>query len=141
MAFIVRMKLSTSQVQEYLGSQRIGRLALSTPQGKPHLTAIGYAFDTEKIYIYIEKKSKKVRLVKKNPQSSFIVDDTGGESGWRYVMVEGISYVIHDKDEFDYASNLLGEKYPQIVGTDWMVNSDVHDIIVLEPEKVLTANI
>jgi nitroimidazol reductase NimA-like FMN-containing flavoprotein (pyridoxamine 5'-phosphate oxidase superfamily) len=141
MALFVRMKFSAPQVQGYLDSQKWGRLALSTPQAKPHLTAIGYAFDTEKIYMYMLKTSKKVRLVKKNPQSSFIVDDTGGEAGWRYVMVEGTASIVNDSNEFEYATKLICERYPQIVGTDWRINSDTDEIIVFKPEKVLTANI
>jgi hypothetical protein len=56
-------------------------------------------------------------------------------------MVEGTAYIVKDSNEFEYATKLICEKYPQIVGTDWRVNSETDEIIVIEPKKVLTANI
>jgi len=58
------------------------------------------------------KKSKKARNLRENSGVAFIVDDSLGESGWRYVILEGSAEPVTDAHEFGIIRNLLYRKYP-----------------------------
>ena len=94
-------------VHDYLTQQRIGRLAIATRNGVPHITPVGYANDSENIYICTDTKSKKIRIIQNNHKVAFVADDTGGPAGWRYVIVEGTAEIISDETGFNNAGRIL----------------------------------
>jgi nitroimidazol reductase NimA-like FMN-containing flavoprotein (pyridoxamine 5'-phosphate oxidase superfamily) len=135
------MKFSSSVVQNYLKSQRLGRLATITPKGLPHIVAVAYVNDDTNLYFTTFTETKKVRNLHGNCKVAFIVDDSGGSAGWRYVTVEGDGYVILDLENFDAARELLCEKYPVYLTEEWEIKPERNSIIRIEPRRVITANI
>jgi nitroimidazol reductase NimA-like FMN-containing flavoprotein (pyridoxamine 5'-phosphate oxidase superfamily) len=135
------MKLSTPVIQNYLKTQRLGRLASISPKGLPHIVAIGYVNDESYLYFCTFTKSKKVRNIRDNNNVAIIVDDSGGSAGWRYVTVEGNGYMIADQEEFRKVRDMLCDKYPVYLSGEWTINEEIHTLIRIEPKKVLSANI
>jgi nitroimidazol reductase NimA-like FMN-containing flavoprotein (pyridoxamine 5'-phosphate oxidase superfamily) len=135
------MIFSGPSVQSYLETQRLGRLATIAIDGLPHIVAVGYVNDRDNLYFSTFTKTKKVSNLRKNENVAFIVDDSGGEAGWRYVTVEGNGYLISDMDEFNRVRGLLCEKYPAYLPEEWAIREETHTLIRIEPRKVLTANI
>ena len=125
-------------VQDYLTQQRLGRLAVATMSGVPHISPVGYANDSENIYICTETKSNKIRIIEKNNRVAFVADDAGGPTGWRYVIVEGTAEIISGKAEFETAGRILTEKYPQFEEGEWKLDEKKHSTLVIKPVKVLT---
>jgi nitroimidazol reductase NimA-like FMN-containing flavoprotein (pyridoxamine 5'-phosphate oxidase superfamily) len=135
------MKFSSHIVQSYLVEQRLGRLATLTQSGLPHLVAVAFVNDQSNLYFSTFTKTKKVRNIRNDKNVAFIVDDSGGSAGWRYVTVEGNAHLITDSDEFDMVRSLLCEKYPVYLSDEWGIKVESHTLIRIEPKRVLTANL
>jgi nitroimidazol reductase NimA-like FMN-containing flavoprotein (pyridoxamine 5'-phosphate oxidase superfamily) len=135
------MKFSSPTIQNYLNTQRLGRLASITPKTLPHIVAVAYVNDEHNLYFSTFTKTKKVWNIRKNKNVAFIVDDSGGSAGWRYVTVEGNGYLIKDSDEFSRVRDMLCEKYPVYLSDEWRIKEETHTLIQIEPKKILTANL
>ena len=76
----------------YLGSQRLGRLATSGPDGQPHVVPVAFRYNPEQDTIDIGGHGfagrKKFRDVQRNPRVAFVVDDLASVSPWRPRMLE-----------------------------------------------------
>jgi nitroimidazol reductase NimA-like FMN-containing flavoprotein (pyridoxamine 5'-phosphate oxidase superfamily) len=135
------MMYSSSSVQSYLVEQRLGRLATITHDGLPHIVAVAFVNNETNLYFSTFTKTKKVRNIRNNRNVAFIVDDSGGSAGWRYVTVEGYGYLIADHEEFSQVRDLLCEKYPVYLSDEWAIKQESHTLIRIEPRRVLTANL
>jgi len=135
------MKFSSPKIQKYLTEQRLGRLASITPDGLPHVVAVGFVNDETNLYFSTFTKTKKVKNIRKNSKVAFIIDDSGGSAGWRYVTVEGYGYLITEQDEFNKVRGLLCDKYPAYLSEEWAIKRESHTLIRIEPRKILTANL
>ena len=136
-----RMKFSSQSIQNYLKKQRLGRLASISPKGLPHIVAVAYVNDDSNLYFSTFTKTKKVKNIQTNKNVAFIVDDSGGDAGWRYVTLEGNGYLITDSEEFSNVRELLCDKYPVYLSDEWRIKEETHILIRIEPRKILTANI
>jgi nitroimidazol reductase NimA-like FMN-containing flavoprotein (pyridoxamine 5'-phosphate oxidase superfamily) len=85
------------------------------------------------LYFSTFTKTKKVRNIRNNRNVAFIVDDSGGSAGWRYVTVEGYGYLIADHEEFSQVRDLLCEKYPVYLSDEWAIKQESHTLIRIEP--------
>jgi len=135
------MMYSSPSVQNYLGGQRLGRLATITNDGLPHIVAVAFVNNETNLYFSTFTETKKVRNIRGNRNVAFIVDDSGGSAGWRYVTVEGCGYIITEQEEFDRVRDMLCDKYPVYLSDEWAIKGKSHTLIRIEPKKVLTANI
>ncbi len=110
------------EVIGFLERARVAHLATVTPDGRPHVVAICYAFDGENFYSVIDPKPKRVpperlarvRNIRANPHVCLIVDHY--EENWAnlmYVQVHGRAELIFAGAEHQRAVQLLREKYPQ----------------------------
>jgi pyridoxamine 5'-phosphate oxidase family protein len=92
------MSVFTPKEIEYLQSQRLGRLATVTPQGKPQIAPVGYHYNLELDMIEIGgkfmSKSKKFRNILNNPNVSFVVDDVLPPWRPRGVEIRGIAQTL-----------------------------------------------
>jgi nitroimidazol reductase NimA-like FMN-containing flavoprotein (pyridoxamine 5'-phosphate oxidase superfamily) len=135
------MKFSSPRVQNYLMGQRLGRLATITQDGLPHIVAVAFVNDEINLYFSTFTKTKKIRNISKNMNVAFIVDDSGGSAGWRYVTVGGYGHLISDQGEFNRVRGLLCDKYPVYNSDEWAIKMGSHTLIRIDPVKVLTANL
>ena len=134
------MKFSSHKVQEYLSEKRIGRIATATLNGVPHVTPMGFIYDNKHIYMLSYLNAKKVRQIKKNQRVSFVVDDTEGEAGWRYVIVSGNAFLC-EKNQFDGLLDRYRQKFPTIDSAGYTLTPETMTFITINPRKVITANI
>ncbi len=71
----------------YLQSQRLGRLATSTPDGRPHVVPVSFRYNPDADSIDIGGHGfvgrKKYRDVQRNPHVAFVVDDLASVNPWR----------------------------------------------------------
>jgi nitroimidazol reductase NimA-like FMN-containing flavoprotein (pyridoxamine 5'-phosphate oxidase superfamily) len=126
---------------DYLQRNRIGRLAAASRNGIPHLTAVGYINDKERIIVCASSNTKKIRLIRENSKVSFLVDDAGGSSGWRYVLIEGNAKLIEEGVRFQSLKQLMCIKYPEMEEGEWAIRQGFHSFIMIKPNRVLTANL
>ena len=73
------MSVFTEQELEYLGGQRLGRLATVDSAGNPHVVPVGFRYNPEMDTIDVGghsiADSAKWRHVERHPRVAFVVDD------------------------------------------------------------------
>jgi len=128
---------------ELLRRARVGHLATSTKNGRPHVVPVCYAFDWKAIYSAIDEKPKRVnpaglRRVKNvltNPNVALVVDEYSED--WlelRYIIVEGVAAIIEVGSEHEYGIGLLRTKYPQYLA----MSLETYPIIKITPSRTIT---
>jgi len=69
----------TPKELEFMQSQRLGRLATVTPDGRPQNAPVGFRYNAELGTIDIGggnmSRSKKFRNIQQNPYVAFVIDD------------------------------------------------------------------
>jgi pyridoxamine 5'-phosphate oxidase family protein len=89
----------------YLRSQRLGRLATVSADGRPHVVPVGFRYNAELDTIDIGghgfAKSKKFRDIQRNPHVAFVVDDLASISPWivRGVEIRGEGKLLESGGE------------------------------------------
>ena len=89
---------------EYLGSQRLGRLATVDASGAPQNNPVGFFIDEASGDVVIGglnmAKSRKFRNVKQNPNVALVVDDLASVDPWvvRGVEIRGGAQALEDID-------------------------------------------
>ncbi|MGZ3583805.1 MAG: PPOX class F420-dependent oxidoreductase, partial [Ktedonobacterales bacterium] len=114
---------------EYLGSQRLGRLATLSAMGEPHVVPVGFRYNAELDTIDIGGhnigKSKKFRDVARDGRVAFVVDDLLPPWKPRGVEVRGLAEVLAEGGKLimqDFDDELIRITPRRIIS--WGVESD-----------------
>ncbi|MGZ3636354.1 MAG: PPOX class F420-dependent oxidoreductase [Ktedonobacterales bacterium] len=123
------MSKFTAQEIEYLGSQRLGRLATLSALGEPHVVPVGFRYNAELDTIDIGGhnigKSKKFRDVARDGRVAFVVDDVLPPWKPRGVEVRGLAEVLAEGGKLimqDFDDELIRITPRRIIS--WGVESD-----------------
>jgi pyridoxamine 5'-phosphate oxidase family protein len=85
------MTLTTAEI-EYLGGQRLGRLATIQSDGSPQVKPVGFRYNPELGTIdiggFAMSTSQKYRNVRRNGQAALVVDDIASHDPWRVRFLE-----------------------------------------------------
>lgn len=83
--------LTSAQIQ-YLAGQRLGRIATTGADGKPHVVPTSFRYNKELGTIDVGGRhvasTKKYRDVQANPWAAIVVDDLASVDPWRPRMLE-----------------------------------------------------
>jgi PPOX class probable F420-dependent enzyme len=99
---------------------RVGRLATTTPDGRPHVVPCCFALSGTGLYTAVDAKPKsssrlqRVRNLEGNPAAALVVDHY--EENWTnlwWVRIDGIARIVASGSERDAAFELLAAKYAQ----------------------------
>jgi pyridoxamine 5'-phosphate oxidase family protein len=126
------MSVFTEKEIEYLGEQRLGRLATVDVEGRPHVVPVAFRYNAELETLDIGgrnfARSKKFRDVEKTGKAAFVVDDVLTPWRARGVEVRGRAEV-HSEGGKEIMENFADEViriFPQrIVG--WGIDSDAYE--------------
>ncbi|MFN8498585.1 MAG: PPOX class F420-dependent oxidoreductase [Anaerolineae bacterium] len=85
--------------QEYLSSQRLGRIATVSPSGQPDVAPVSYRFDGEAFLIggFDNTRTLKYLNVKKGQRLvAFVVDDLASTQPWtpRGIKIHGHAEIV-----------------------------------------------
>lgn len=84
-------ELTSAQV-DYLASQRLGRIATTGGDGKPHVVPTTFRYNPDHQTIDVGgirvAQTKKYRDVQANPWAAIVVDDLASVDPWRPRMLE-----------------------------------------------------
>jgi nitroimidazol reductase NimA-like FMN-containing flavoprotein (pyridoxamine 5'-phosphate oxidase superfamily) len=69
------LALTEPELEEFLRTNRWGRLATANADGEPHITPLGYIYHGGKIYFHAMKSGRRARDLAVNPRVAFLVDD------------------------------------------------------------------
>jgi PPOX class probable F420-dependent enzyme len=103
-----------------VAAARVGRLATTRPDGRPHVVPCCFALAGESIVSAVDAKPKSTLALRRldnlraNPAASLLVDhyDDDWSQLW-WVRVDGRCRVVEDGPERDEALAALAEKYAQ----------------------------
>ncbi len=109
-------------VHSFIARQRVARLATVSPDGRPHIVPVTFAYDGKHIWIALDEKRKsvepmqlkRVRNIQANPQVALLADrynEDWNKLAW--VRVDGTARIVQRGKAHDAAIRLLREKYPQ----------------------------
>ncbi len=109
-------------VHRFVARQRVARLATVSPDGRPHIVPVTFAYDGKHIWIALDEKRKRVRPmelkrvrnIQANPHVALLVDRYSED--WNrlaWVRVDGGARILQRGKAHDAAVRLLREKYPQ----------------------------
>ena len=106
---------------EYLGSQRLSRLATASRSGQPDVSAVGFGVEGDSIVSGGIDLTKTVRFrhLQENPRATIVIDDLASTDPWspRGIKVRGSATV----EEHDGSLRIRIE--PEVIWS-WGINPD-----------------
>jgi nitroimidazol reductase NimA-like FMN-containing flavoprotein (pyridoxamine 5'-phosphate oxidase superfamily) len=69
------LALTREELDEFLRSNRWGRLATTSLELEPHITPLGYAYHDGAIWFHALREGRRARDLAENPKVAFLVDD------------------------------------------------------------------
>ncbi|HXF05329.1 MAG TPA: TIGR03668 family PPOX class F420-dependent oxidoreductase [Blastocatellia bacterium] len=114
-------------VKSLVRSARVARLATASPDGRPHVVPICFAYDGTFFYSVVDRKPKRVppdelvrvRNIRANPQVCLLIDHY--EEDWSrlcYVLIPAEAEVVTAGEDHRRAIALLRSKYSQYEAMD-----------------------
>ena len=103
-----------------LSVARVGRLATTGPDGRPHIVPCCFVLDGDVLYSAIDAKPKtslrlrRISNIRTNPFAALLVDNY--EEDWSllwWIRVDGGARVLETGAEFEGAIDRLVDKYDQ----------------------------
>ena len=88
-----------SKRDEFLKKQKILRLATLDNKDSPHIIPVWYLFNSKKLYVGTNSKTKKAKNIKNNSKVSFCVDTGINSPDIFGVMGQGNAKLIREKNE------------------------------------------
>jgi pyridoxamine 5'-phosphate oxidase family protein len=98
-----QMPLTTAEI-DYLGGQRLGRLATIQPDGSPQVKPVGFRYNAElgtiDIVGFRMSASQKFRNVSRDGRAALVVDDIVSTQPWRvrFLEIRGIADAVPGSD-------------------------------------------
>jgi nitroimidazol reductase NimA-like FMN-containing flavoprotein (pyridoxamine 5'-phosphate oxidase superfamily) len=90
-------QVPTGNQLKYLNSREVGRLAVATMDGMPHVTPIIYAMDGVYPIIATDYGTKKLKILLQNNKASLLVDDVNPNKG---IMIQGTVEIFERGKEY-----------------------------------------
>lgn len=111
----VPRELSSGEVDEFLRSQRIARLACHS-DGVTYVVPLIYAYDGRAV-VAVTTEGRKTAMLRANPRVCVEVDeyDADGKGSWRSVIADG-TYEELAGDAIEPALTLLRERFARTAG-------------------------
>src|SRR5579864_1375856 len=88
---------------------RTGKLAVTRPDGRPHVTPIWFVLDGDDVVLTTSSTGVKGRALRRDPNAALCVDDQ--EPPYSFVMIEGEATLSDDLGERLRWATALGGRY------------------------------
>jgi len=147
------MPKNMAEVAGFMARQWLASFVTVDTEGKPHVVPVWFTYDDEKVHVQTDRKSAKVRNIKRNDNVAVAV-----YSGEEAVIIRGKGRAVKDQKKFvkwtqqhikkynrlfNIAQKTEGIEYIKLdeKGRDSMgiplLDSKVRCIVEVTPEKVL----
>jgi hypothetical protein len=127
-------ELTSNQIDQVLHRQVVGRIA-SNVADKLYIVPVAYAFDGNYIYAH-SRDGMKIRMMRKNPNVCFQVDEIENMANWRSVIVWGVYEEIKPEPARKKAMGIIMDRLaPFQSGETSHVHEHSHPPEVVEKKK------
>jgi nitroimidazol reductase NimA-like FMN-containing flavoprotein (pyridoxamine 5'-phosphate oxidase superfamily) len=127
-----KSRLNLSQKQ-FLDSHEIGRLALASKDGMPHVTPIIYAMGGDCPIIATDYGTKKLSILRENNKTSLVVDVMDPNQG---VMLQGTCEIFERGKEFLELLKVLTDRLEYYRKNPWREGES--PILKITPENIVS---
>lgn len=93
------VKLTDTEVADFLAAEMKVQVATVNPDGSPHLTTLFYVVRDGKVAFWTYGSSQKIRNLERDPRISCLVEDGVDYFELRGVSIQGTVELIRDHDE------------------------------------------
>ena len=136
------MKLSQSEINEFLDGVHIARVATTRPDGRPHIAPVWYLWEDDTLYFESESRTVKTRNLRLNPNIAISIDVTAGGLRLKYVILEGRVEFIENLQEVKKLANRIYSRYVGQEALDTRPVQEMLDladlIVALKPTRFIT---
>jgi PPOX class probable F420-dependent enzyme len=136
------VKLSQSEINEFLDGVHIARVATTRPDGRPHIAPVWYLWEDDTLYFESESRTVKTRNLRLNPNIAISVDITAGGLRLKYVILEGRVEFIENLEAVKKIANRVYSRY---MGQEALDTRSVQEmlkladlIVSLKPTRFIT---
>jgi PPOX class probable F420-dependent enzyme len=114
------MKLSDDEARRRLAGARVAHLATASAGGQPHVVAVTFAVDSDRIYTAVDRKPKttanlkRLRNIAENPLVAVLADHYSDD--WDHLWwarADGRAAILAGAEEMATPLALLTARYPQ----------------------------
>jgi PPOX class probable F420-dependent enzyme len=129
-----QIKLTDSERDELLATERIVVVSSHGPRGWPHMMPLWYVLRDGEIWVWTYAKSQKVKNLERDPRATLMVE-TGVEYGeLRGVMIEAEAELIRDTDRIVEFGKELTIRYSE--GIDSVEGDAAAALVAQAPKRV-----
>lgn len=126
--------------KNFLSKQKLLRLGTITKDGSPHIVPVWYMYESDKIYIGTNTRTKKAKNLKQNHNIAFCVD-AGVNPPIYGLMGKGKAKLILEKDNVKMiGKKILLRYFSKMTESAEELLDDTDCIIEIKPEKIITWN-
>ncbi|KUJ68279.1 pyridoxamine 5-phosphate oxidase [Streptomyces albus subsp. albus] len=135
-----RIMMSTEELDAYLAAQRTCRVATVGGDGRPHVSALWFAWDGSALWLYSLVRSRRWAELRRDPRVAVIVDDGAEYGELRGVELGGTALPVGEAPRsgvpcpvLDAPERLFAAKY---FGLDALPHDGRHGWLRLVPETI-----
>ncbi|GGW38399.1 pyridoxamine 5'-phosphate oxidase family protein [Streptomyces xantholiticus] len=89
-----RIMMSTGERDAFLTEQRTCRVATVSPDGRPHVSALWFAWDGTSLWLYSLTRSRRWAELRRDPRIAVVVDDGEEYGELRGVELSGTAVFV-----------------------------------------------
>jgi nitroimidazol reductase NimA-like FMN-containing flavoprotein (pyridoxamine 5'-phosphate oxidase superfamily) len=119
--------------KEFLRAHEVGRLAVASKDGMPHVTPIIYAMDDESPVIATDYGSRKLKILRENNKASLVVDTFEPN---KVVMIQGSCEIFERGADFLRLLKVLTDRLEYYRENPW--GEGESPILRLSPENIVS---
>lgn len=106
----------TRMEEHFLRSNEVGRLATVSIDGTPHVVPVSYLFKSRSFLISVDYNTRKLRNLRANPRSAFVVDTLSPNRG---ILIEGEAKLIEKGEEFRHVYSQFHRAFSWVRANPW----------------------
>jgi PPOX class probable F420-dependent enzyme len=115
-----QIKMTDSEITEFLAAERVMNVASNGQDGWPHLTALWYVMRDSDPWAWTYRKSQKVKNLERDDQATVLIESGHEYAELRGVMLRTRAEIEHDTERvIDFAEELFA-KYQGAEGSPEM---------------------
>lgn len=137
-----RIMMTDEELNAFLREQRTCRVATVSPDGRPHVGALWFAWDGTSMWLYSITRSRRWSDLRKDPRISVVVDSGEGYDELRGVELSGNAVFVGEAPRTGEPCEELAEPeriFPvKNFGIEEMPHDGRHAWIRLTPESIVS---